>query len=319
MQDAVTDRFENIFGSDRSLTSVVKRVYHIPVLLALMAFMFAARLRRLDVFQTGDGVTFRGNDPWYHFRQTSYALDHFPSTMPFDPMTNYPMGTNAEQFGTLYDQLVAGFILLTSFGDPTPEYAGLIMLIAAPVFGVAAVVPAYFIAARFAGRGPALAGISVLALLPGTFLNYTLVGFYDHSAAEVFFQTLGVLAFIVALTVAEREQPVWELVVDRDFNALRNPLTYSIGAGIAAGLYMWAWPPGVLLVGFTGVFFAIKLTSEVYHGNSPEPIAFVAAVSMTVTGLMMFVPLSTFSIGGSTDYSLLQVLLPLGEIGRAHV
>ena len=312
MSNAAKQRSENQTESESSVLAYAKQWYHVPVLVALMAFMLATRLRALSNFQTGGGVTFRGNDAWYHFRETLYLLDNFPSTIPFDPWTNYPSGTSADQFGTLYDQIVSGFILLTSFGDPSGGYAGLIMLIAAPVFVTVAIVPTYLIAARFAGRGPALAGISVLALFSGTVLNYTLVGFYDHHAAEVFFQTLGVLGFVVALSVAQREQPVWELVADRDFNALRRPLSYSVGAGVAAALYMWAWPPGILLIGFTGIFFAVKITSDVYHGQSPEPIAFVGAVSMIVTGLLMFVPLRSFTIGSATSYTLLQVILPLG-------
>ncbi|TQQ80271.1 oligosaccharyl transferase, archaeosortase A system-associated [Halonotius roseus] len=311
MKDAVLDYIRGVKQAD-SPADVLKQVYHIPVLAALIAFMLAVRLRALENFQTDGGVTFRGNDPWYHFRQTNYLLEHFPTTMPFDPMTNYPTGTSVDQFGTLYDQLVSGFILLTSFGDPSTEYAGLIMLVAAPVFLTATVIPAYLIAARFAGRWPALVGLAVFALLPGTVLRYSLVGFYDHSAAEVFFQTLGVLGFVTAIAVAQQSQPVWELVVDRDLDALRRPLLYSIGAGVAAALYMWAWPPGVLLVGFTGIFFALKITTDVYHNRTPEPMAFVGAVSMTVTGLLMFVPLKSFTIGAASQHSLLQVILPLG-------
>jgi dolichyl-diphosphooligosaccharide--protein glycosyltransferase len=41
-------------------------------------------------------------------------------------------------------------------------------------------------------------------------------------------------------------------------------------------------------------------------------MAFVGAVSMTVTGLLMFVPLSNFTIGGASQHTLLQVILPLG-------
>jgi len=255
-----------------SILTQFERWYHIPVLGVLMTFMLVTRVRALENFQIPGGVTFRGNDPWYHFRESSYTLENFPYTMPFDPWTNYPTGTDVGQFGTLFDQIVVGFVLLTSFGDPSPEYFGLIMLVAAPVFAVAAVIPAYLIAARFAGRVPALAGIAVLALLSGTFLNYGLVGFYDHHTAEVFFQTLAVLAFIVALSVAQREQPVWELVVDRDLDVLRGPLLYSAAAGVAAALYMWVWPPGVLLVGFTGIFFAVKITSDVYHNRSPNQL-----------------------------------------------
>jgi len=312
MKDTVNRRIESITESEDSVLTLLRQIYHVPVLIALMAFMMATRLRALSRFQTANGVTFGGNDAWYHFRETNYLLENFPSTMPFDPWTNYPTGASPDQFGTLYDQIVSGFILLTSFGDPSPEYAGLIMLIAAPVFAAVTVIPTYLIAARFAGRGPALAGVVVLALLPGTILRYTVAGFYDHHAAEVLFQTLGVFGFVVALSVAQREQPVWELIADRDMEALRRPLLYSVGAGVAAALYMWAWPPGVLLVGFTGIFFAVKLTSDVFHGRSPEPIAFVGAVSMTVTGLLMFVPLNSFTVGGATSYTLLQVLLPLG-------
>ena len=312
MYDELTERVERLTESENPARTLLERAYHVPVLIALMAVMLATRLRALENFQTDGAIMFRGNDPWYHFRQTSYLLDNFPWTMPFDPMTNYPSGTSSAQFGTLYDQIVSGFILVTSFGNPSGEYAGLIMLIAAPVFTAAAAVPVYYIAARFAGRGPALAGVAVFALLPGTILTYSVAGFYDHHAAEVFFQALGVLGFVVALSVAQREQPIWELVVDRDVDALRRPLAYSVAAGIAAALYMWAWPPGVLLVGFSGLFFAVKLTSDVYHGSSPEPIAFVGAVSMTVTGLLMFVPLETFTIGSATSNSLLHVVLPLG-------
>ena len=312
MSNAAKERIEEFTESNDSLITLFKQWYHVPTLIALMTFMLVVRLRALGNFQIDGGVTFRGNDPWYHFRESMYLLDNFPSTLPFDAWTNYPSGTSADQFGTLFDQIVTGFILLTSFGNPSGEYAGLIMLVAAPVFLVLAVIPTYLIAARFAGRGPALAGILVLALLPGTVLNYSLVGFYDHHAAEVFFQTLAVLAFIVALAVAQREQPIWELVVDRDVAALRKPLAYSAAAGVAAALYMWAWPPGVLLVGFTGIFFAVKLTSDVFHDRTPEPAAFVGVVSMTVTGLLMFVPLTSFSISGPTSFSLLQVILPLG-------
>ena len=309
MSNAESQLDDDQTSVDSALT-YFKRWYHVPVLIGLMAFMLATRLRRLDNFRTDGGITFRGNDPWYHFRQTQYLLNEFPSTMPFDVWTNYPSGTTQGQFGTIFDQIVSGFILVTSLGDPSAEYIGFVMLVAAPVFVVLAAIPTYLIALHFAGRGPALAGTVVFGLFSGTVLNYSLVGFYDHHAAEVFFQVVGVLAFVAALVVAEREQPIWELVVDRDVAALRTPLLYSVGAGVAAALYMWAWPPGVLLVGFSGIFFAVKITSDVFHGRTPEPVAFVGAVSMTVAALLMLVQLETTGFA-ATRFSLLQVVLPL--------
>ena len=155
MKDAVLNYIRRVKQAD-SPADVLKQVYHIPVLSILIAFMLAVRLRALEKFQTDGGVTFRGNDPWYHFRQTNYLIEHFPTRMPFDVMTNYPTGKSVDQFGTLYDMLVSGVILLTSFRDPSAEYAGLIMVVAAPVFLPAAIIPVYLIGARFAGRWPAL-------------------------------------------------------------------------------------------------------------------------------------------------------------------
>jgi len=180
-----------------------------------------------------------------------------------------------------------------------------------PIAGALVAIPTYFIARRFVDRFAALAAVVVLALLPGTFFSYSLVGFPDHSAAEVLFQSLAILAFLVAVAVAEREAPVWELVVDRDWAALKRPAAYAAAAGVALGLYMWTWQPGALVVGFTGVFLAIKITSDVSHGKSPEPVAFAGAVSMVVAGLMQIVPLDTFRFAVS-EYSLLQIDLPLG-------
>ena len=311
MKDAVTKRLRRISEATDSPETFLREVYHIPVLLVLMGFALAARLRRLGRFQREGDVIFSGNDAYYHFRQTTYLIDHFPSTMPFDTFTNYASGTNVDQFGTFYDQIVSGVILLTSFGDPSSEYAGLLMLIAAPVFLTATIIPIYLISAHFAGRWPALVAVGVFALFPGTVLSRTLVGSYDHPAAEILFQTLGVLMFVLALSVAQDEKPVWELVADRDFLALRRPLLYSTGAGVAAALYMWAWPPGILLIGISGLFLSIKITSDVYHDQSPEPVAFVGAVSMTVTAALMVAPITSYVIGSPSKHTLLQVFLPL--------
>jgi dolichyl-diphosphooligosaccharide--protein glycosyltransferase len=127
---------------------------------------------------------------------------------------------------------------------------------------------------------------------------------------------MAVFALMVALGVAERERPVWELVVDRDWDALRWPAVTAAAAGFAAAMYMWMWPPGALLVGIFGAFVLVKLTSDHVTGGSPEHVAFAAAVSMTVTGLTMLVPLTEPGFRVS-DFSLLQVLLPFAVAATA--
>lgn len=293
---------------EMSLLDYFESYYHVPILLGALAFMLWTRLRSYGNFIQNGEVYFRGNDAWYHFRETSYLLENWPSTLPFDVWTGFPVGRSAGQFGTLWDHIMAVSVWIAR---PLMGSTEEVMLIMAPIAGSLVAIPTYFIARRLVDRFAAVAAVVVLALLPGTFFSYSLVGFPDHSAAEVLFQSLAVLAFLVAFAVAEREAPVWEIVIDRDWDALKRPAAYAAAAGVALGLYMWTWQPGVLMVGFTGVFLAVKITSDVYHGTTPEPIAFAGAVSMGVAGLMQVIPLDNFSFG-VTDYSLTQVVLPLG-------
>jgi len=297
---------------DKSVLDVLRRWYHVPVLLGILGFMLWTRLRSFGNFVQDGEVYFRGNDPWYHLRETSYLLENWPNTLPFDVWTGFPFGNEAGQFGTLWDHIMAvGIFIARPLMGGGEEGMMRVMLVMAPLMGALVAVPTYFIARRFVSRFAAVSGVAVLALLPGTFFSYSLVGFPDHSAAEVFFQSVAVLAFLVAFTVAEHEKPVWELVVDRDWDALRRPVAYATGAGVALGLYIWTWQPGILMVGFTGIFLAVKITSDTYHEKSSEPIAFTGAVAMTVTGLMQVIPLDTYSFYAS-EYSYLQIALPIG-------
>jgi dolichyl-diphosphooligosaccharide--protein glycosyltransferase len=236
--------------------------------------------------------------------------------MPFDPWTYFPYGTSTGQFGTLYDQLIATAALAIGLGSPSQQLIAKTLLVAPAVFGALIAVPTYAIGKRLAGRGAGLFGAVVLLLLPGQFLQRGLVGFSDHNIAEPLFQTIAVLALMVAVAVAVREKPVWELVLDRDLDALRTPLGWSALAGVAVALYMWVWPPGVLLVGVFGVYLVYQLTSDYVTGGSPEPVAFVGAVSMGVTALLTLVRIDTFSFAPAS-LSLLQPTLALGVAAGA--
>ncbi|MFC6825498.1 oligosaccharyl transferase, archaeosortase A system-associated [Halopelagius fulvigenes] len=299
---------DNERREDYESPSVLERFadwYHVPALLVVMAVMLAIRLQSYGRFIRNGEVFFSGNDAWYHLREVSYTVRNWPFTMPFDPWTNFPYGTSVGQFGTLYDQIIATAALIIGLGSPSEALVGKTLLVAPAVFGALTAIPAYLIGKRLAGRGPALFGALLLGLMPGTFLQRTLVGFADHNAAEPFFMSMAVAALMVALGVAEREMPVWELVTDRDVDALRSPLLWSVLAGVAIALYMWVWPPGVLLVAIVGTFVVLKMSSDVVNGRSPEATAFVAATSMIVTGVLMLVQIDEFGFS-STHFSLVQ-------------
>ncbi|MGM0717763.1 MAG: STT3 domain-containing protein, partial [Halobacteriota archaeon] len=166
-------------GSERSLSDLFERWYHVPVLFVALAFMLWTRLRSYGNFVQNGEVYFRGNDPWYHLRETTYIMQNWPSRNPFDVWTGFPVGTQAGQFGTLWDHIMVVSIWIAR---PLMGSAEEVMLIMAPIAGALVAVPTYFIARRYVDRFAALAAVLVLALLPGTFFSYSLVGFPDHSA-----------------------------------------------------------------------------------------------------------------------------------------
>jgi len=294
-------------GGDPPTVAWVRERYEGIILVGLAVFMLWVRMQSYDRFVRGDKVLFSGNDPYYHLREVQYTVRHWPATMPFDPWTHYPFGTSVDQFGTLYDQLVATVALVIGLGDPSPTLVAQTLAVSPAVIGALIVFPAYYAGRRLGGSYGGLFGALVLALLPGSILTRTLVGSADHQAIEALAMITAVLGVMVALGVAKEEKPVYELVLDRDYEALRRPVGWSAVAGVLIGLYVWVWPPAILLIGVLGVFFAIKMSADYYHGRTPEPVAFVAVVSMSVAGIVVLLPTTELSFS-PTNWSLIQPL-----------
>ncbi|WP_436928889.1 oligosaccharyl transferase, archaeosortase A system-associated [Halosimplex halobium] len=303
-------QIENI-DEPGDLAEVVGEYYHIPAVVALLGFMLWSRVRDWKEFVVDGTVYFSGNDPWYHYRMVQYTVRNWPKTSPFDPWTQFPVGTHSSQFGTVMDQLVATAALVVGLGNPSDHTVRLVVLFAPAVFGTLVAVPAYFLAKRLAGKFGGVIAVAVLALAGSSFAQRGTVGFYDHHIAEALFMTGAVLATMVAVSVAEQEKPVWELFKARDVAALRRPVGWSIVAGAAIAIYLWTWAPGVFLVGILGVFFLVQIVSEYAHGESPEHVAIAGAVTLSTAGVLSFAVIEELGLS-ATSYNLLQPMLAFG-------
>jgi len=290
------------------LVPIVGRYYHIPALLLLVAFMLWTRVRNWESFVVDGTVYYSGNDPWYHYRMVSYTVQNWPATSPFDPWTYFPFGTHSSQFGTVFDQLMATAALVVGLGNPSDHTVRMVVLFAPAVIGAATALPVYLIGKRAAGRFAGLVAVGILSVFGSLFVARGTVGFSDHHIAEVLFQTVAVLATMVAVSVAEEEKPVWELFVARDVSVLRRPVAWAVVAGAATALYIWTWPPGVVLIGILGVYYLVELSSFQAHGESPEPVAVVGAVSMLTTGIMTLAVMEEINVS-ATSFNLVQPLL----------
>jgi dolichyl-diphosphooligosaccharide--protein glycosyltransferase len=293
------------------LAEVVGKYYHIPAIVALLGFMLWSRVRDWQEFLIDGTVFFSGNDPWYHYRMVKYTVQHWPETSPFDPWTQFPLGTHSSQFGTVMDQLVATAALVVGLGNPSDHTVRLVVLFAPAVFGTLVAIPTYFLGKRLAGKFAGVLAVAVLALAGSTFAQRGTVGFYDHHVAEALFMTTAVLATMVAVSVAEEEKPVWELFRARDVAALRRPVGWSLVAGAAVAIYLWTWAPGVFLVGILGVFFMIEICSEYAHGESPEHVAIAGALTLSTAGVLSLAVMEEIDLSPSS-YNLVQPMLAFG-------
>jgi len=224
-------------------------------------------------------------DSWYHWRTVEWTAENYPFTMPFEIWTSFPDGRYVGQFGTLFDQIIVTIAMVVGLGDPSTETLYLVSLLAVPAMAALVAVPVFYIGRRLGGTFGGLVSVVILALAPGQFLQRTTTGQLQHHVAEVLFMAIAILALMVALRVAEREQPIYELVVDKDWNAIRKPTIYSLLAGIALTLYIWVWPPGVVLVGILALFFTVQLCLDYVRNVSPDHVAFVGVISLGFTAL----------------------------------
>ncbi|MFD1562878.1 oligosaccharyl transferase, archaeosortase A system-associated [Haloarchaeobius amylolyticus] len=305
-----TERVEE--GTETSVLESFRDWYHLPVLGVVILFMLWVRTQAYEKFVTDDGTpALAGIDSWYHWRTINWTAENYPHTMPYEVWTGFPTGNHVGQFGTLYDQLIVTAAMIVGLGNPSAETLYTVSLLAIPVMAALVAIPVFYAGRRLGGTLGGLVSILVIALAKGQFLSRSTVGQLDHHTGEVLFMAIAVVAMMAAVTVGEREKPIYELVTAKDWAALRTPAIYSALAGLAVTLYIWVWPSGVLLVGIFGAFFVVQLTLDYARGISPDHLAFVGAVSLGVTTVLTTLLIEQPGNMGSTSFGLLQPLLAL--------
>ena len=316
-------QLEEQLGEYESELDAVYRLYHIPVLAALMAFMLWVRVRHYErmIGENGQPL-YRGNDPYYHRRTTDYVIRNYPFNMPYEVWTGFDTGTQVGQFGTVFDQVVATVALIVGLGDPSAETVTLVTVLTPPVVAVLCVPPMYAVGRRLGGRFGGLVGVLIMALTPGLFLSRSIAGFYDHNIAEVLCTLLVLVVAMRMLTVAQRDKPIYEFIETREFGLLKRPVGWGAGLGATLALTMLVWPPALFLLGLLAIFLFVQLSLEFLKGHSPDHVAIPSVVASLVAGLLV-VPFVTTTELTTTELSVLQplfgVLVASGAVFMAVV
>jgi dolichyl-phosphooligosaccharide-protein glycotransferase len=212
-------------------------------LLGLAAALSIGTVLRLSTYrQLQDGARTRAvsDDDYYHLRRARFAVAHFPRTILFDPLMNFPAG-GVSIWPPLFDLALAlpsRLLHGTSAPGPAVEREAAWVPLA---FAAGSIVLAGLLARRLYGPAAGAAAALFVAVSPGHLL-WSQYGHVEQHVAESFFGMAALLSFVVS-----REEP------DSPRNARREA-----AAGAVLALAVLAWQGAI----YWGAIFALALFLE---------------------------------------------------------
>jgi len=240
-----------------------------------------------QVFVNGS-VWFRGTDAWYHMRLIENLVHHFPHIIEFDPYTFYPHGTTVP-WPPFFDWLVAGIAWFVGLGSPAQHTIDLVGAYIPAILGTLTIIPVYFIGKELFNRWVGLLSAALVVILPGEFLNRSLLGFTDHHVAESLFATITILFLILAVKRAKEKEISFAHLLNRNWSVITKPLIYTLLAGIFLGIYLLTWVGGLLFVFIIFTYVIIQFLIDHLRGKPTDYLCITGTLSFLVASII-FLP-----------------------------
>ncbi|MFN2386301.1 MAG: STT3 domain-containing protein [Thermoanaerobaculia bacterium] len=231
---------------------------------AALAAGLTIRLATRPQIASGTRVRALSSDAYYHLRRARFAAAHFPRTIVFDPLMNYPEG-GVPIWPPLYDLALAAPALLahgrSAGADAIERGAAWVPL----VFAAGSILLAGAMGNLLFGSAGGIAAALLVACAPGHIL-WTQFGHTDQHAAESFFGLL-----VIFLFVSSRRDP-------------RSPagLRREVAAGAALGLAVITWQGAICW----GAVIALSLALEAVTRRATVARAALATLG-TAAGLSL--------------------------------
>ena len=183
----------------------------------------------------GDGVNFLETDAWYHVRLAENQVHNYPWRVTLDPYA--AVGGQFVAIAPLYDTITATVVVLGRGRNADTETVERVAAFVPPVLGTLTVVVLWAFARQLFDSRAGLIAAALLAVLPGHFMDRTMLGFVDHHALEAF------LAMVTLFTLVRGvDMPASQAIV---------------ATGMALGLYLLGWSSGAFLIGLLGVWLLL--------------------------------------------------------------
>ncbi len=193
------------------------------------------------------GVRALGSDDMYHLRRTRFAVAHYPHTILFDPLMNFPDG-GVPIWPPLYDVALATPARVLDGPAAAPAMIERRAAWVPLVFAAGSIVLAGLMGRRLFGDAGGAGAALFLAVCPGHLL-WTQYGHTDQHVAESFFGLLVLLLFLRL----------------RDEADSRTRVLGSVWTGLALGLAVLAWQGAI----YWGAVIALSLFLEAIATRRP--------------------------------------------------
>jgi len=301
--------------STGNILNLFKNSFSIYTAFVLFIFALSLYIRTVlpyDAVFRGGIVGFAADDAVFHMRLVENLIENFPHKIWFEAFTQYPNG-QFFHFGPLWTYMIAITSLILGAGSPSLELTRTIGAYFPGIFGALMVFPVYFIGKWTFDKRVGLLSAFIIAIIPGQFLSRSVMGFTDHHVGEVFFSTLFLMFFIMAIRSVKGKDISLTDVRNKNWNKLKLPGIISIFAGIAFGLYMLQWSSGVFFGGIVAIFIILQYIIDHMHGRSVEGLCFVSVITfLAAFPLVLFFvdPNNSFT---SSKYSYLHILITAGS------
>jgi len=246
----------------------------------------------------GGWVNFQENDAWYHMRNVTNLVHHFPHLSLIDPYGLYP-GGQLIGGGPFIDLLLGFFVWVIGLGSPSRQVIETVGAYFPAILGALITIPVYFIGKALFNRKAGLLAAALIAILPGQFLWRSMLGFPDQHAAEVLFSSVAMLFLILAVKSSNEKGLSFRSLWSRDWGNLRKPLLYSLLGGIVLGCYLITWIGGVLFLFIIAVYAVIQYVMDHLRGRSTDYLCIVG-VPLFLVALFITLP----SLGSSAAATL---------------
>jgi len=271
-----------------------------------------------QIFVNGT-VWFNGVDPWWHMRMVDNLLAHFPHHISFDPYYYFPNGMVVPS-AMFFDYLIAGAIQLVSLGSPAQHTIDAVGAYTPAILGTLTIIPVYFIGKVLFNRWVGVLAAALVAILPGEFLNRSLLGFTDHHVAEALFTTVTMLFLILAIKRARDKEISFSHFRSRDWSTIAKPLIYTLLAGISLGIYLLTWWGGLLFVFIIFAYLIIQFIIDHLRGKSTDYLCIIGSLSLLIATIMLLPFLGQGSLDNIYRISLpIVILTPLALSGISRL